>query len=127
MRPTKRFEQWLSEPSLDHETIRTLQEYECEICGFEPLHSWATVICSVPHAQHEGWREYWQDSYDVCWDCEDAGVASFPDRLRKHAQQLEEKARELRKLADADAKWRPSTPDDPEDPRLNKDFLVSPA
>jgi len=124
MRPTKRFEQWLSEPSIDRETIRTLQEYECEICGYEPLDSWAILRCSVPHAQYEGWREFWQDSYDVCWDCVEAGEASFPDRLRKHAQELEQKARELRKLADAT--WRPSTPDDPEDRRINGASLVSP-
>jgi hypothetical protein len=102
MRPTKRFEKWLSNPLLG-DKLTYLQEYECEICGAEPMDGWAEFICSVAHPEHEGGGEYWRHQYQVCLDCFKAGIASFPDRLRKHAQRLEERARELQKLA-ADAK-----------------------
>ena len=110
MRPTKRFEEWLSNPLLDGRAITSLQEYECEICGAEPMARWAEFICSVAQ---EGWGEYWRYRYHVCLDCFKAGIPSFPDRLRKHAQKLEERAQELRKLA-ADAEWQISVPPDAE-------------
>jgi hypothetical protein len=101
MRLTKRFERWLSE-NLSSKWATAIQEYECEICGAEPMADRATFICSIVHPEHEGWGEYWQKRYDVCLDCLKAGAASFPDRLRKHAQELEERARELRQLANAE-------------------------
>jgi hypothetical protein len=107
MRPTKRFEKWLSDPSMDSREINYLQEYECEICGAEPLEQSVEFICSVPKPR---WGEYWAIRYHVCSDCGKAGIASFPDRLRKHAETQEERARELRKLADAE--WRTPEPED---------------
>jgi hypothetical protein len=85
---TKRFEQLLSNPSIDGQTINWLQEYECDICGAEPLKERADFTCSVPRP---GYGSYWQYRYEVCLDCVNAGIASFADRLRKHAQTLEEK------------------------------------
>jgi hypothetical protein len=111
MRPTKRFEKLLSDPSIDREFLKDLHEYECEICGVGPLESWVRFVSSEPHPKDERWADLWQNSYDVCEDCLEAGVASFPDRLWKHAQELEERARELQKLA-AEAKWRISGPED---------------
>jgi hypothetical protein len=107
MRPTKRFAKLLSDPSIDGKAINYLQEHECEICGAAPMADWTEFICSVAHPEHEGWGEYWRYRYNVCLDCLKAGIASFPDRLRTHAQKLEERTRELRRLA-ADAKWRTS-------------------
>ena len=110
MRPTKQFERWLRDPEIDSETIHALEEYECEVCGAELVHEWFVVYCTPAHSEHQGLCEYWHQRYDVCPDCEDAGVASFPDRLRKHAQELEERVRQLRELADA--KWHAFRPDD---------------
>jgi hypothetical protein len=117
---TKRFEQLLSNPSIDGQTINWLQEYECDICGAEPLKERADFTCSLPRP---GCGSYWQYRYEVCLDCVNAGIASFADRLRKHAQTLEEKARELRGLADGKWQaWGAGTPDvstqDPVDDEL---------
>jgi hypothetical protein len=107
MGPTKRFEKWLSDPLKGAKAINYLQEQECEICGAEPLADWIEFSCPVAHPEYEEWgRGYLRYSYNVCLDCVEAGVASFPDRLRRHAQILEERARQLRKLADA--WWRTS-------------------
>jgi hypothetical protein len=92
MRPTKSFEKVLSDPS-------TLPE--CDICGVTLWDSFARFACVQPHPKHKGDGDLWQDTSDVCLDCRDAGVASFPDRLRKRAQQLEQRAPELRQLASA--------------------------
>jgi hypothetical protein len=102
MRPTKTFEKLLSDPSVDGRALTYLQEYECEICGAEPLEDRVEFICSVAHPEHEGWGEYWRYRYSVCLDCLKVGIASFPDRLRKHAETLEERARDLRQLANAE-------------------------
>jgi hypothetical protein len=99
MRPTKSFEKLLSDSSMDTETLRQCQEYECEICG---IHLWdrlAKFACLQSHANHQGDGDFLQNSFDVCLDCRDAGVASFPARLRKRAQELEQRARELRQLS----------------------------
>jgi len=37
MRPSKRFLKLLSDPSVGSKILNSLQEYECEICGAEPL------------------------------------------------------------------------------------------
>jgi hypothetical protein len=101
MRPTKSFEKLLSDPSIDMETLRESQEYECEICGVTLWDRLARFACVQPHPKHKGDGDLWQDTCDVCLDCREAGVASLPDRLRKRAQQLEQRARELRQLANA--------------------------
>src|SRR5215470_12293715 len=100
MRPTKQFEKWLGVPSLDSETIQTLEQYECEVCGAELVHEWHWFFCTLARPEHQGLHEYRHKPYDVCPDCAEAGVARCTDRLRKHAQELEERARELRELAD---------------------------
>ena len=96
MRPTKSFEKSLSDPSTDIETLP-----ECDICGVTLWDRLAKFECVQPHPKHKGDGDLWQDTCDVCLDCRDAGVASFPDRLRKRAQQLERRAPELRQLASA--------------------------
>jgi len=60
--------------------------------------------------RHKEWGEFWRPGYHVCLDCCKAGVAGFPDRLRKHAEALEERAAELRKLINA--KWQEIELDD---------------
>ncbi len=60
--------------------------------------------CSVPQREHKEWGEFWRPGYHVCLDCCEAGAEGFPDRLRKHAEALEERAAELRKLINA--KWQ---------------------
>jgi hypothetical protein len=109
MRPSKRNEGLRNALLLDSSIKESLAdsyldylgEHECEICGAEPLEQSVEFICSVPKPR---WGEYWAIRYHVCSDCGKAGIASFPDRLRKHAETLEERARELRALADAE--WR---------------------
>jgi hypothetical protein len=115
MRPTKRFEQLLSlrGTSLLKELggtsfLKDLEEYECDICGagYALEVGWCKWNCSVPQKEHKEWGEFWLPGYHICFDCCEAGVASFPDRLRKHVEALEERAAELRKLVDA--KWVPA-------------------
>ena len=122
MRPTKRFEQLLNDLK-GGSFLKGSEEYECDICGagYALLVGWCKWNCSVPQKEHKEWGEFWQSGYHVCFDCCDAGVASFPDRLRKHAEALEERAAELRKLVDA--KWQPVELDD----AGACDPLVSPA
>jgi hypothetical protein len=96
MRPNKSFEKLLSDPSADIETLR-----ECDICGVTLWDCFARFACVQPYPQHKGDGDLCPDTSDVCLDCRDAGVASFPDRLRKRAQQLEQRAPELRQLASA--------------------------
>ena len=126
MRPTKRFEQLLSWRCMDSETLTEFEEFECDICGdgYALVMGWVRFSCSVAQREQKEWGEYWHNSYDVCLDCVEAGVAGFPERLRKHAEALEERARELRQLADA--KWRPWTQDDEGVCRADDDPLVSP-
>jgi hypothetical protein len=102
MRPTKSFKKLLSDPSVDSETLLEYKEYECEICGVTLVDRLARFACFQPHPKHEGDGDLGQNSCDVCLDCREAGVASFPDRLRKRAQQLEQRARELQQLANAE-------------------------
>jgi len=102
MRPTKLFESLLSAPSMDTGTLQQCQEYECEICGIALWDRFARFVCYQPHTKHEGDGDLLQDNLDICLDCRDAGVASFPDRFRKRANELEQRARELRQLANAE-------------------------
>lgn len=78
-------------------------DVECDICGAGPLDRSIEAVSSVPDPKRGG--EYWQTHYHVCFTCLKAGTTSFPRRIRKRAQRLEELARDLRKLA-ADAKWQ---------------------
>jgi hypothetical protein len=80
-----------------------IREFECEICGFGPIFELFEFRCGVPHRPDQ-LDEDGEYLYHVCLDCFMDGADSFPERLRKHAETLEEHARELRKLA-ADAKW----------------------
>ena len=125
MRPTKQFERLLSNPSLPRETIKDLEQYECDVCGAELVHEWCGFFCTLPHPERHGLREYWHKRYDVCPDCADAGAATFRDRLRKHAEELEERARELRELADAEW-WQPSIPDATNACKAANNALASP-
>jgi hypothetical protein len=112
MRPTKKFEQLLNDSWLGSETLKELQEYECDLCGagYAFYVGYSMWNCSVPQKEHPEWGEFWRPGYHVCLDCYEAGVAGFPDRLRKHAEALEERAAELRKLVNA--KWQPIELDD---------------
>jgi len=105
MRPTKKFEQLLNDSWLDSETLKELQEYECDLCGagYAFYVGYSRWNCSVPQKEHKEWGEFWRPGYHVCLDCCEAGVAGFRDRLRKHAEALEKRAAELRKLINA--KW----------------------
>jgi len=115
MRWTKRSLKLISEvwndPWMDTKTKHLYADYydefECDICGAEPLEDCAEFICSVARP---GCGAYWAIRYGVCLDCANGGIANFPDRLRKHAETLEGRARELRKLADAE--WRTPGPED---------------
>ena len=102
MRPTKRFEQLLSDLGGDS-GLEDSEEYECDICGagYAFFVGYSMWNCSVPQKEHKEWGEFWRPGYHVCLDCCNAGVAGFPDRLRKHAKALEERAAELRKLINA--------------------------
>jgi len=127
MRPTKRFEQVLNDPSMKGTSLlKDLEEYECDICGagYALNVGWCTWTCSVPQKEHKEWGEFWQEGYHVCLDCCEAGVASFPERLRKHAQELEERAWELRRIAGA--MWQPARSDDAETCTTSSDPLGSP-
>ena len=104
MRPTNKYSCLLS-LFPDYVATPDDEEYECDICGFEPMFELFEWRCSVANG-HEGLDERWDDQHLVCLDCDRAGADSFPERLRKHAETLEKRARELRKLA-ADAKWTP--------------------
>ena len=125
MRPTKDFQRLLSHPGMGSELVKTMDQYECEICGDLLVHEWCGFFCTLPHPERLGSREYWHKRYDICPCCAEAGVASFPDRLRKHAEELEERARELRELVDAKW-WQPSIPDATEACRAPNDSLASP-
>jgi hypothetical protein len=125
VKPTKQFERWLSVPSLSKETIKDLEQYECDVCRAELVHEWCRFFCTLPHPERHGLREYWHKLYDVCPDCADAGAATFPDRLRKHADELEGRARELRKLVDAKW-WQPSIPDATNACKAANNALASP-
>ena len=108
MRPTKRFEQLLNDGWFEE----SAEEYECDLCGagYAFYVGYSMWNCSVPQKEHEEWGEFWRPGYHVCLDCRNAGVAGFPDRLRKHAEALEERAAELRKLINA--KWQEIELDD---------------
>src|SRR5262249_18016127 len=93
------------------------------VCGSELINEWCRFFCTLPRPERQGLREYWHKRYDVCPDCADAGVASFPDRLRKHAQELEQRARELRELADG-KRWQASIPDATKACRAANDALA---
>lgn len=102
MKPTKLFESLLSSPSMNTETLCEFQEYECEICGIPLWDRFARFVCFQPNAKHESDGALLQHNCNVCLDCRDAGVASFPERFRKRAQELEQRACELRQLANAE-------------------------
>ena len=123
MRPTKRFEQLLNDSS----AMKGSEEYECDICGagYAFFVGYSMWNCSLPHKEHKEWGEFWRPGYNVCLDCCEAGVAAFPDRLRKHAEALEERAAELRRLVDA--KWQPVELDDARTCTVDGDPLVNPA
>src|SRR6266853_583538 len=105
MRPTKRFEELLN-ASNGSSDLKDLEEYECDICGagYAFFVGYSMWNCSVPQREHKEWGEFWRPGYHVCLDCCEAGAEGFPDRLRKHAEALEERAAELRKLINA--KWQ---------------------
>jgi hypothetical protein len=111
MRPTKRFEQLLNDLN-GASWLKDSEEYECDICGagYAFFVGYSMWNCSVPQTEHKEWGEFWRPGYHVCLDCCEAGVAGFPDRLRKHAEALEERAAELRKLINA--KWQEIELDD---------------
>jgi catabolite regulation protein CreA len=75
MRPNKSVEKSVSDRSTDIETLQ-----ECDICGVTLWCSFARFACVQPDPKHKGNGDLWQDTSDVCLDCREAGVASFPDR-----------------------------------------------
>jgi hypothetical protein len=79
-------------------------DVECDICGAGSLEEHGEVVSSIPDPRRGG--TYWQTHYEACLDCLKAGVARFPDRLRKYARAIEEEARtraqDLRQLATAE-------------------------
>lgn len=95
MRLTDSFEK-LSDPSMDSGSLS-----ECVICGASLWDRFERFACFQSHPNHEGDDDLCPDTCDVCIDCRKAGVASFPDRLRKRAQQLEQRVPVLRQLSKA--------------------------
>lgn len=83
MRPTKKYSCFVS-LFPDYVATSDDEEYECEICGFEPMFELFEFRSSVAY-RHEGLDERWKHRYHVCLDCFYAGADSFPERLRKHA------------------------------------------
>jgi hypothetical protein len=126
MRPTKRFQRLLSDPVMGCQLLKTIEQYECDICGDLLIHEWCAFFCTLPQPERLGLREFWHKRYDVCPACADAGVATFPDRLRKHAQELEETARELRQLVNAKW-WQRTIPDATKACRADGNPPASPA
>src|SRR5262249_19851414 len=107
MRPTKRFEQLLNDFK-GGSFLKRSEEYECDLCGagYALLVGWCKWNCSLPQKEHKEWGEFWQPGYHVCFDCCEAGVASFRPQILKHGEAWKERGAELKKLADE--KWFPA-------------------